>query len=299
MNPMTRRRFLSVTPMALAGTVLLPRLALASTPPGTAVPAGSGPELPVDPSLVVLKITIAGGFVPMGYDFSSPPTLLVTGGGDVYAPGAITLQYPGPLLLPVTHRRLTQAGIDKLGAAVVAAGLLETPPDYDAGAPMVTDVPYTTVEVTTAEGTRTHSAYALGFAMTPPEGTEPIGPVAESTPARQRLFDFVTKMSDLSTLMGEDISAEELFTPERYRILARPADPADVGSPDTPAVVVDWPAGTGVALTEADPCGEVAAATVDDVFATATSLTLFRDAGATYQVWARAVLPGDAACTAE
>ena len=61
-------------------------------------------------------------------------------------------------------------------------------------------------------------------------------------------------------------------------------------------MVKDWPAGTGVTLSTADQCTRVAAEKVSAVFADASQLTFFAQGGATYQVFTRGVLPGDATC---
>ena len=292
MRTMNRRRFLTVTPLAVLGAVALPAVVRATTP-GT---SPGGMALPSDPSTPVLRLTIAGGFVPMGWDFSAPPQLLITAGGDVFAPGAMTMEYPGKLVQPITHRTLTPLGLQRVLTLAKDAKLFEPPPDYSVDQPMVTDMPYTTVEVLGPSGPVTHSAYALGFPTEPPSAPESTAPVRESTADRQRLMEFVAAITDLATASGGEVSDETLFAPTRYRLLARPTDPANVGSPDLPATIVDWPADAGVALATADPCAEADAAKVGTALADATSLTLFRDAGAVYQVWARGVLPGDAAC---
>ena len=76
---------------------------------------------------VVLRIGYEGGFVPAGTSFLNLPTVLVTGDGRVFTPGAVPAVYPGPLLQPMFERSITEQGIaeavwDKDTADHVAEG---------------------------------------------------------------------------------------------------------------------------------------------------------------------------------
>ena len=84
------------------------------------------------------------------------------------------------------------------------------------------------------------------------------------------------------------------FDPDRYRLQAMEANPADWGEPAP--TVVDWPAGTGVVLAEAATCATATAEGVGQVLTAADQLTFFREGDVVYQVFAAGMLPGDAEC---
>lgn len=284
----SRRTFLAAAPIVLVAVAT--GRALATTPdttPGSTPPTpGSG--LPLDPASPILVIKEEGGFVPRGFDFAATPRLLITAGGDVYAGGAITADFPGPLLFPITVRTLTPAGIDMVLAAATTRRLLETPPDYNDVELQITDVPFTVVDITTAAGTVRHSAFALGFS--------PDGSGKEVTPERQRLRDFVDQVTDLGTLVGTELGPEKMFEPTEFRILATAVNPADWAGNDPQPVVKPWPAETGVKLAEAGTCARVPADKIGTLFADSSQLTFFTEGQATYQLNVRGVLPGDPDC---
>lgn len=285
-----RRRFLCLAaPIALvaleAGRAAAITRPSPRTTPGT---DGDAIELPLDPATPILRLTSAGGFVPAGWDFSAPPELVITAGGDVYRAGVMTMEFPGPLLQPIDHQQLTPAGVQRVLGAAKRAGLFEPPPDYDDVEIMVTDVPSTVVTITTAAGSVVHSATALGM--------NPQGDGKEQTPARQALLDFVNAIRSLDTMVGAELSRATGFVPSEFRMIALPVNVADWAGNDPQPVVKPWPQDTGVRLATAAECTRVPAAKVDTLFAGASQLTFFDEDGLTYQVSARGVLPGDPTC---
>lgn len=292
---MNRRRFLCLAaPVALVALDggRIARATTPSTPPAPSTPGTDAVSptipLPVDPATPVIRLTSEGGFVPRGWDFSAPPMLLITAGGDVYRSGAMTAEFPGPLLLPIDHQRLTPAGVQKVMRAADLAGLLAPPPDYNDVDFQITDVATTVLTITTGAGAVSHAAYALGIS--------PDGSGKEVTPARQKLKAFVDVLATLDSLVGADLSAPTPFEPTEYRMVAFPVNIADYAGNDPQPVVKDWPASTGVTLSTADQCTRVASDQVAALFADASQLTFFAEAGTTYQVFTRGVLPGDATC---
>ena len=259
-----------------------------TTTPDT-TPSG-GIAHPTEPTDAVLRYGYSGGFVMMDYDFMRVPTLLIAGDGRVYRPGVMTMEYPGPLVGPITVSTLTEAGIQKLLAEADARGLLTPPaPDYVLENPMIADAPNTDVELF-AKGTSVlHSAYALGIAM--PNQDE------EVTPARQALLDYTKLLDDLAGTVGADqLGAEEMYTPAAYRIRARVADPSEVTGAEPAPTVVDWPASTGVNLADATDCVTLTAEQAGTVLTDAKQNTFFRQGDVVYFVAAAVVLPGDRTC---
>jgi len=249
-------------------------------------PAG-GISYPTGADQVVVRLTTGGGFVPEGADFRTPPDLLIVGDGTVYRPGAQIAIYPAPLVPAITTATLDPAGVQAVLDAADKAGLLKAPPSYEpaSGAAQVADAPTTRLEIHADGQTFDHRAYALGF--------QPNG--VESTPQRNALDRFVTQLKDLTTMVGaEHLTAEEVYTPERFGVIARVATPeelaptADQITPD----VVPWP-DAAPPLASMTACTEVPAAALGDTFDQANQLTHFSQAGTTYTVFVRVLLPGE------
>ena len=239
----------------------------------------------------VIRFGLEGGFMPAGAAFVSLPNLLVSGDGRAFSPAAITLEYPGPLVMPMTVRSITDAGIQTLLAAADTAGLLAPPPSYEA--PMnVADAPNTVVALQTNDGSFVHSAYALGFGI-----DEQGNPVEESSPERAALYEYTQLLGNLEAAVGADqLGAEEIFVPTEYRLLAMPAVEADLAGMDPAPAIVDWPESTGLDLATAAECARISAEDAGTVFADARSNTYFRQGDALYAISVAGVLPGDAPC---
>jgi hypothetical protein len=248
-------------------------------------PSG-GITYPTGSDQTVVRLSTGGGFGPEGADFRTPPELVITGDGTVFRPGAQIEIFPPPLLPAITTATVDPAGMQAVLDAAKAAGMLSPAPSYEPGpgAAQVADAPTTTLEVDANDQTYRHQAYALGFQ---PNGTE-------STPQRAALDRFVTQLKDLPTLVGDHLSAEKVYTPERFGVTARPATPEELApTPDqiTPEVV-PWPDGAPP-LSSLAQCTEVPEAAVGDTFAKANQLTRFSQAGQTYTVFVRVLLPGE------
>jgi hypothetical protein len=260
-------------------------------PADTGLPAGASFDHPTGAADAVIRFGYEGGFVPAGFAFVNTPSLIVSGDGQVYVPGITTMQYPGPMLSPMSVRTITPGGIQMLLAAADEAGLLASPPDYSAEIG-VADAANTVVTIRAGGQTYTHSAYALGF------GTDAQGnPAAESTPARVALQGYVLLLQDLSTAVGApQLGAESVFVPTEYRLQAMPAAPADLANVDPAPTVVEWPAASGLDLATAAECARVTAAAAGTVFADADSNTIFQQSEQLYRISAAGVLPGDPVC---
>jgi hypothetical protein len=279
---MNRRSFLTVLIGAPAVAAVAAACGDDRVQPGN-TSAPSGIPHPSGAADTVLRLGFEGGFVPVGTAFVNLPTLLVSGDGRVFRPGAMTLEYPGKLLPPITVQPITEAGIQALLRLADDTGLIAAPPDYTAET-NVADVPDTVLVINAKGGSFTHRAYALGF--------EP-----ETTPARQKFAGFVDVIGDLAAVVGAaNLGTEEILVPAELRFQATEVDEATLAGYEMEPTIVDWPADAGVRLAAATTCARSTAASVLAAFADATQLTFFRDAGVVYQVAAVAVLPGDPAC---
>ena len=278
-SAMNRRTFLA----ALAGTPALAVLVAAcgddSKRTFTSIPSG--------PQDVVIKITNEGGFVPAGFAFVNLPSLLISGAGRVFTPGAQIEIYPGPLLPAITERSITDEGIRKVLQLADDAGLLGAPLDYSLPDGIgITDAPDTVVVINVNGKVYEHRANALGFDM-PDGGT--------STAERDNLNTFVTLISNIAEVAGtKNVGEEQAFLAEQYRFQSLAVDPSQWTDPSP--TIVPWPQSIGAVLSESLQCATVDAGAVDDLFITATQLTFFEEADITYQLYAVGVLPGDATC---
>ena len=248
-------------------------------------PVVDGYEHPTGPDDAVISYAEVGGFVPREFAFQQTPNLLIAGNGRVFSPGAQIEIYPGPLLPAVQVQPITEAGIQAILAAADEAGLFQQ---------LVYEQPTNIADASTAQLTinvngRTylHEAYALGLAS-PGDGSR------ETTPERQALADFIARLSDLTGVVGAaQLGEQTIFEPSEYGVEALVIDDLSAyGADGIEPTVPEWPSDVTVRLTDASTCTVVPAAEVGETLAAANQLTFFEDAGVTYQVLARPVLPG-------
>lgn len=286
---MNRRTFLA----AVLGTPALAALIAAC---GDDSSSSSNYDFQESPDEVVVRISYEGGFVGPGALFSTVPTLLLTGDGRSFTPGAVPAIYPGPLLSPMFERSVTKQGIEKVLKLADDAGLLGEIPDYEMpDGPVVMDASDTVVVINVNGKTYRHAANALGMGLPDDNTGGDTGARPEVTPARENLLTFVTLMGDLAKVAGAgNVGDDGNWVPDEYRFQAMAVDPAQWTDPSP--TIVDWPAATGVVLADSAQCAKVAATEVDELFAGATQLTFFQEDDLVYQLFVVGVLPGDAAC---
>jgi hypothetical protein len=254
------------------------------SPGSTDTPTGTGFEHATGPDDVVIRIGYTGGFVPPGAAFSETPNLLLTGDGAVYTPGMTTLEYPGPLRLPVERRTLDEAGIQALLALADEHGLLAEPPEYPRN-DQIADAADTYVDITVGGETYHHQAYALGL-----DG----GAASETDPARKALAEFVDAATNVSAAVPEGSLADGELVTGDLEVMATVVEPANYDDP----AITPWTSDSGVTLADAAQCAVVPAsdAAASALLADATQATLFTEGDATYQLAVRPQLPGGPAC---
>lgn len=273
----------------------------ATLPPGTDVPSTDVPSTDV-PSTnvpdgiqhpdgagdVVFEYAEVGGFTTREFAFQRIPSLLVSGDGRVFTPGAQIAIYPGPMLPAIQVQTITPEGIQRLLAAARDAGLFADV-DYSEDT-NVADATTAQVVINADGSSWTHAAYALGFA---PFGGD------EQSPQRQALSEFLARLGDLPSLVGaENLGEAELFEPEQFVVEALVIDDLDALSTDVDPTVVDWPSTTVrladvVASTDLGDCTVVSADEFGGLFSSANQLTFFSEDDRTYQLLVRPALPGD------
>jgi len=87
-------------------------------------PVTAGYQHPTGADEVVIQYAEVGGFLPREIAFQQTPSVLVSGDGRVFGPGAQIEIYPGPLLPAVQVQSITEEGIQTILAAADEAGLL-------------------------------------------------------------------------------------------------------------------------------------------------------------------------------
>jgi hypothetical protein len=245
------------------------------------------------PDTALLHLATGGGFVPMEYHFTEIPSLIVYGDGRVLRSGE--MDFTGAIR-PVEELQLDEEGVQALLAAAKEAGLL-SPGTIEYGSPGVTDMPGTSLTLSTADGSVTHSAYALGFNAPEIEGEEPMqdGLTDEQRAARKVLQGFIEQVEDLDTLASGHVSEPEPYVLEEVAVQAFAAfEDATEGE------MKPWP------VDEVDPppldtCTVVsgpAAAAAAEALATASNATTWTLSGRAFRAAGRPILPGEEGCAA-
>lgn len=244
------------------------------------VDSGAAFSHPTGADDVVFELAQVGGFVPIEFAFQQTPSILVSGDGRLFRPGAVPAIYPGPLLPAVSVESISEDGIQALLAAADEAGLL-THVDYDARME-IADAPTTRLTINVDGETYVHSADALGLELD------------EVSPERQALAAFVEQLADLGSVVGVDELGEQtMYEPDSYGIRAMPVgDLSEYGGDGIEPTVVAWPTESGVVLADAADCTIVPADSFGTTFAESNQLTFFDDGGTTYQVLVKFILPG-------
>lgn len=290
---MTRRR---TTGAALAAVLLLAGCA-SLEPGGGAPPEGTGDEGPgtdgteedgVDDGDLVVRVHRGGGFVPMGWAFSSVADLTVYDDGLAVTQGPTTLEHPGRLLPNLQTSRLTPEDLDAVADAARDAGLLADAPSY--GQPMITDVGSTLVTVRVDGVTYEHDAYALDMVLDPGSpGAE--GLTDAELEARAALAGFVDQVRSLV----DGVEATGPYRPGAFAVMARPVDDGEQGLEPAPSVH-EWPLDVPLAGADCVVVDGADAETLLPVLEAARQNDRMTHDGATYEVWARVMLPGDPGC---
>ena len=173
--------------------------------------------------------------------------------------------------------------------AAQEAGVLTEPFDY--GQPPVADVPDTGVTVNANDKSYTQGANALGGDF----GTENL--TQAQIDARAKLSKFVDSMSNLETLVGaEHIGPEQPFTITGWRLRRRSPISCRRASPRRPSCRGRSRRSPLASVGECTAVTGDVGAQVTDTMTTANQLTFFTDAGKTYQVLARPLLPDETGC---
>ena len=281
------------TAPATSGPSVAPSIA-PSTAPSTApsvAPSDAPTPSPSQAATLFLEVKTGGGFINPAAGIGALPTVVVDTAGRIYVPG----QAPGgsnPLIPVVAVRDTGAAGAAAILAAAKAAGLV----DGTGGGGVMADTGATifTLEV---NGTEVVTKVAGGG-----PGGGPGGPGApgstEGAPGAAAV-EFLTKLTDPTTVWGGASAPATTYTPTEYRLWVAPdaslaggatnapwplaADPKSFGAPAAANLGVD-----GLRAGVVSGADAVMLATALAKVPSGSGLTA---KGAVYRVWVEPILP--------
>ena len=293
-------RFLAIVFVALVALVAgtCTTAGVGSSPSPSVSPSPGGIDYPTGAADLVVRLRYVGGFAAPAAHLVSLPAVSVYGDGTVIVPGPQDAMYPGHALPNLQRATIAPAGMQVLLEAARAAGLLGPDAHYDLGGIMDAS----TAEFTVNADGRIHtvSAYALMEGGGSPEGTDP----AEAQ-ARAKLALFQGQLGGLEALLDTEIGPWSPYQAETLQLLV------SAGAPDDGQGLVQqpiaWPLASPLAdfgstlpaLMPGQRCGVASGSDVDallPLLETANTLTPWTDAGASFGIVVRPLLPAEAGC---
>ncbi len=240
-----------------------------------------------------ITVRHTGGFRPWGDDLRQPSRLHVFN-SVLYTGQPVSEVFPGPLLLRVEERKLTDDQVAALKENAEASGLLRNDVNY--GVLPVTDIPETWITVRDGTSTYVTRVFALGMEGDMVPGRES-GVTGEQLANRKKILNFIDhpfgqQSADVDRLVATPV------TPTKLVIAAQEVDQLPATTSDGPNVrQVPFPV-PGL-LATIGFCKELADEDVTRLLpalANADSLTYFTDGTRTFQVATRPLLPGEVGC---
>jgi hypothetical protein len=246
---------------------------------------------------VLVRVSFEGGFTPVEWTYTSFPIFSLYGDGMLVLPGAQIELYPGPALPAISSRPIEEPGIQAILEEALAA-MAEVPADlHDLGFMGIADAPTTVISVSADGVNRTIRAYALGELSERPDGMP-----EEEYRARLRLQELVTKLGTLDPWLpvgslgpeaGYEASAARLFVGPYRRVDNLPQEP-------TPWPLEEALESFGSEVNSSEMrCGVVEGGNwgaVREAASQANELTPWTDAGTTFSILFRPLLPDETSC---
>jgi hypothetical protein len=251
----------------------------------------------MDADVVALRVDYLGGFVSPATIPASLPGISIYGDGRVITQGPVPAIYPGPALPNLQQSRISSRDVDRLVRRAVDAGVGA---GTDLGQPGVADAATTRFQVTTDQGVRETSAYALDM------GDDGGTLTAPQQAARQKLSGLLAALQDLPGTLGADaVTDEGAYPAEAVAAIAapwvdRPAEFVQL-APEPPPV--DWP-GPALPGDRLNPTVDVGCVTaigedaraVLAAAAAGNAMTPWRSGGKLWSVLFRPLLPDETGC---
>lgn len=250
---------------------------------------------------LVLRVSSEGGFIAPGAIFARLPDFTLLGDGRVVVTGAVEAIFPGPAMLPLQVRRLTESGMQSVLRAVAATGLFADSKAFNGARNVLADAA-TTVFTLHADGREvTISVYGLG---TLDASNLPPGIADAELAAHRSLSSLAGRLSSTQGWLEPNAWTDPAWQPYRADALRLLVRNADVDPPDQSGIgnqLAAWP--SGGAATFGDPtaaagsrCGVVVGAEESawvGALEKANQLTRYVASGHRYEVLARPLLPDE------
>jgi hypothetical protein len=261
---------------------------------------GAGDEIDHSPAPdhVLVRLAFEGGFTPIEWTYTNIPFFSLYGDGTLVLPGAQIEIYPGRALPAISSRLVDEPGIQAILQEALDA-IAEIPADLnDLGFMNIADASTTVITVSAGGIDRTIRAYALAEVPDRPEGM----PELEYR-ARVRLAELVTKLGSLESWIPEgSLGPEAAYEADVARLFVSTYREVD----DLAQEPMRWPLDDGlngfgepVAPGDTYRCGVVADedwSEVHEAASRANELTPWTDAGTSYSILFRPLLPDENAC---
>jgi hypothetical protein len=277
----------------------------ADSPSPSDDPGGGGDaiEHPTGADQAILIVDSAGGMLPVDLSVGQLPAFVLLGDGRVIMQGMQTLEFPGPLLTPLTERTLTEAGIQEVLRGIEETNLFTSDAEFRGMMNMVADATDTIFTVDAGGLQSTVTVYALGM-LTPDLGEVPGMTPGEADAHRilQQLNDALMTIDAVVDADGWEAEGWQPYEPEAFRLYVRDATGEPVDGGDLPEQIRDWPAdgdpatfGEDAGFGNGTRCGvttgEEAALWLSELNQ-ATQMTRWTDDGERrFSIMARPVLP--------
>jgi hypothetical protein len=254
--------------------------------------ACSGPVAPSDSPMpqssdsAVVRIEQTGGMMPPWITVNAYPSVVIYEDGRLIRSGPVDAMYPGPALPNLLLTQLTPAGMEQVMEWASEVGL--DGPDAQVGQPFP-------------------DGGVVVFTIVRPTGTH-VTTLAQGTEDDARtsaLLQFQGVLLDIRAWLEPDqVSGDDQpYEWDRLQLLASPFDVANAADPQL-VTLRDWPLDDlsliGRPLGDAMyRCFVLRGSDLDGMrpeFQTATQLTYWRSADATYQLDLRPLLPDEEGC---
>jgi hypothetical protein len=203
----------------------------------SAAPASPTPTdtAPVDPTPVIptpspgpqgwfLRAETSQAIPPVNR-FSNSPTVLITADNRLFVPMAIPAVFPGPLVVPLGTRQLSDAGRAQILAWADELGLLSGKTDFTGGLTIPGGV-VGTIDIV-VDGRH------VVLTGVPDVSSSETGP---GTPAA--FADFWSRLNRLPELLPNELGPDQAYTPTGYAILVGPPPDPQQGITGS---IEDWP----------------------------------------------------------
>jgi hypothetical protein len=269
-----------------------------ASPSSSGAPASPGIRS-ADPNAATywLRLTTTQALPPLNV-FGNGSLLVITGSGLVVTPGAVPAIFPGPLVVPLIGRTITDSGRAKILRLATDLGLIGRQTDFTANGGLPGGI--------TAHVEITVDGRLVTLSGSPDATIQCVAAPCNPAPATPEAFGtFWRQLLDPTAWLGSELGTGTPYTPTVYSILVgSPPDP----DPNRGASIADWPLdaslatyGTAVANGQAR-CATVTgdvAATLGRAFAKANALSMWTQdptASAAFGLTVRALVPGEDAC---